>query len=89
MTVRPVQTPRPSRPSGPIEGPSAWYGANMRESDDWVYRLTPDDVAEVAAAAASVRRRGLDHASVAREDFALPGFLPVLPGIQQELVTGR
>ena len=89
MTVRPVQTPRPSRPSGPIEGLSAWYGANMRESDDWVYRLTPDDVAEVEAAVACIRRRGLDIASVAREGFELPGLGPVLAEIQEDVVTGR
>ena len=89
MTARPTQTPVPSRPSGLIEGPSAWYGANMRETDVWVYRLTPDDVTELEAAVAGVRRRGIDIASARREDFELPGLGPVLGGIQEEVVTGR
>ena len=35
----------------PIEGPSAWVGADMRgRAAEWSYRLSPAEVAEIEAA---------------------------------------
>ena len=32
----------------PIEGPSAWIGADMRRREaEWTYRLSPAEIAEI------------------------------------------
>ena len=42
-----------------VEGPDAWTAADYRGTERHVYRLTPGDIAEVNAALATVKRRGL------------------------------
>jgi len=41
---------RPPMPPGPITGPSAWRGADMRKSDAWIHHLTAGERAELDAA---------------------------------------
>ena len=43
----------------PITGPSAWKAADLANSDAWIYRLSPDAIATLDAALASVKARGL------------------------------
>ena len=74
----------------PIEGPSAWTGADMRGREaEWSYRLSPSEVAEIEAALTSVQARGLDIANVRREDFPLPTLGPVLDRLRAEVLDGR
>ena len=83
--------PSPSLPlRKPVEGRSAWTGAEMRTREaEWSYRLSPAEVAEIAAATRLVRARGLDLASVRREDFPLPALGPVLDRLRDEVLNGR
>jgi len=84
MSVRPVS----SRP--PIEGPSAWIGADMRGREaEWGYRLSPSEIAEVEMAVKAVQARGLDIADMRREDFPLPMLGPVLDRLCAEVLDGR
>src|SRR5438067_1352165 len=77
-------------PHRPIEGPSAWVGAEMRRREaEWSYSLSPAEIAEIEAATASVRSRGLDIVDIRREDFALPSLGPVLDRLCAEVVAGR
>ena len=81
---------RPLTTRCPIEGPSAWVGADMRNrAAEWTYRLSPSDLAEIEAAVAAVRVRGLDLAEIGRADFPLPTLGPVLDRIRGEVVGGR
>src|SRR5882757_8606851 len=74
----------------PIEGPSAWVGADMRQREaEWSYRLSPAEVAEIEAAVQAVRARGLDLAEIHREDFPLPALGPVLDQLRGEVLNGR
>src|SRR5271166_1869808 len=74
----------------PIEGPSAWIGADMRSREaEWSYRLSPAEVAEIEAALKSVQARGLDIAAIRREDFPLPTLGPVLDRLRAEVLDGR
>jgi hypothetical protein len=84
ISARPV----PSRP--PIEGPSAWIGADMcgREAE-WSYRLSPPEIAEIETAVEAVQVRGLDIADIRREDFPLPTLGPVLDRLRAEVLDGR
>ena len=67
----------PSR--APIEGPSAWIGADMRRREaQWTYRFSPPEIAEIETAVKAVQARALDIADIRREDFPLPTLGPVL-----------
>jgi hypothetical protein len=73
----------------PIDGPSAWVGAEMRRREaEWSYSLSPQEVAEIEAATAAVRARGLEIAAIRRADFPLPTLGPVLDRLGAE-VLGR
>jgi len=81
MTLAP---PRPL-----IEGKSAWLGADMRRHpEEWIYTLSPVELAEIAAATASVRARGLDIAEITRADFPLPTLGPALDRLRDEILNG-
>ena len=83
-------TERSLAPRPLIEGPAAWVGAEMAErSGEWIYQLSPAQVAEIEAAVAAVRARGLDLADVRRADFPLATLGPVLDGLRREILNGR
>ncbi|MEJ0020874.1 MAG: TauD/TfdA family dioxygenase [Acetobacteraceae bacterium] len=74
----------------PIEGPSAWTAAAMREREAaWSYRLSSSEVAELEAALASVQRRGLEIGAIRRDDFPLPTLGPVLGRLRADVLEGR
>src|SRR5712672_2444524 len=84
MPARPV----PSRP--PIEGPSAWIGADMRGREaEWGYRLSPPEIAEIEMSVKAAQARRLDIADIRREDFPLPTLGPVLDRLCAEVLDGR
>ena len=73
-----------------IEGPSAWFGADMRLREaEWTYRLTPGQVDEINEAVRHVRARGLDLAAITRADFPLPTLGPELERLRAEVLDGR
>ena len=83
-----IDTRSPPRPL--IEGPSAWIGAELAlRPDDWTYRLRPVEVAEIEAACAGLRARGLDLGTVTRADFPLPTLGPKLDALREEIINGR
>ncbi len=74
----------------PIEGPSVWTGVAMRgREDEWTYRLSPSERAEIEAAVAAVRARGLELAEITCADFPLPTLGLVLDRIRGEVLNGR
>jgi len=74
----------------PIEGPSAWIGADMRGREtEWNYHLSLSEIAEIEAALKLVQVRGLDIADIQREDFPLPTLGPVLDRLRTEVLDGR
>lgn len=82
MTLAP---PRPL-----IEGKAAWIGADLRRRpEEWIYTFSPAELAEIAAATAGVRERGLDIAEIARADFPLPTLGPVLDRLRDEVLNGH
>ena len=79
---------RPPRP--PVEGPSAWIGAELaRNPDAWTYRLCPAEIAEIETATADVRAQNLDIAAIRRTDFPLPTLGPALDRLREEVINGR
>ena len=43
-----------------IEGPDAWYGKDHVGTERHIYRLTPEDIAELDAAVAAVQAAGME-----------------------------
>ncbi len=80
-----VAPPRPL-----IEGPSAWVGRDLRSrEDEWIYRLSPNEIAEIEAATAAARARGLDIAEIRPADFPLPNLGTKLDRLREEVLNGR
>ena len=72
-----------------IEGPSAWTGAEMMDSQDWTWSLSGGAVAEIEAALAAARRQGLAWHEISRATFPLGGFAEDLRVLADELEDGR
>jgi len=72
----------------PIQGACAWRAADLHESD-WLWRLPAAAAAEIAAALAAVKARGLDCPDFGRDDFPLPGLAATLAEAARELEEGR
>ena len=71
----------------PIDGPSAWIGAELRDSDAWVYRLAEAELRELHEAMRATRERPM--LEIDRDSFVLPTLGPVLAGILDTLLNGR
>lgn len=68
-------------------GASAWTAQEMRDSNRWIYELTDEDRAEVAAALAHVRGKGLDM-PFGKDDFPLGRFAGRMERILAEVEDG-
>ena len=85
-----TRSARPLLSRPPIEGPSAWLGADMRKREaEWTYRSSRSEIAEIEMAVKAVQARGLDIADIRREDFPLPTVGPVLDRLRAEVLDGR
>ncbi len=68
---------------------SVWVGSDFENSEEWIVRLTADDIAELSDAVAMVKQRGLSVPDISKEDFVLPQFGAVLRDVSDELENGR
>ncbi|MCR0981223.1 TauD/TfdA family dioxygenase [Roseomonas populi] len=73
----------------PIGGRAAWTGADLARDESWVFRLDDAAVAEIDAALAGVRARGLPLQRIRAADFHLPVLRPTLDAVSEELESGR
>src|SRR5262245_53107874 len=73
----------------PLTGPEVWSGEELAVADDWRFRLTPAMLAELDAALAAVRRRGLAWTAMRRDDFPVPQTAALLADIARTLEGGR
>ena len=68
-------------------GPAAWFGAEMRERDDWVLHLGPPERRELDAAMRATMHIAIEK--IGRRDFELPTLGPKLLALRDELIEGR
>ncbi len=78
-----------AQPHQLINAPCAWSGAEMQNKTDWLRPFRADELAEIDAALASVKHRGLDLFDISKSDFPLPNFSRELATIARELELGR
>jgi len=73
----------------PLETPAAWIGEDLARSEEWIHALTPVEIAELEAARAHVRARGLAIDQIGRAEFPLPTFSATIDAWAEVLDNGR
>lgn len=71
-----------------FDNAQAWTGPAMVERDDWIYKMSADEIAEIDAAVAHIDS-AIDILDVGIDDFALPGLSQKLAGFRREVLHGR
>ncbi len=87
-TAGTAETTEPAPARRPIAGPFAWRGAEVAEGD-WIRPLPEGALAEIDAALAGVKARGLAWRDITRADFPLPEFAAMLAEVGREIEHGR
>src|SRR6266704_1534436 len=72
----------------PIAGACVWRGSEMARSTRWLRRLSAAQLAEIDAALAGARARGLSWEEIDAGNFPLPGFAALADDIRGELEDG-
>ena len=55
-----------------VQHPSAWYGRDLVNDPSWLVQVTPQDLAEIAAAVRGMKVHGLPLGEVGRGNLPLP-----------------
>jgi hypothetical protein len=80
----------PPMPPGPVTGPAIWYGRDLAAREhEWIYRLSPAELAELDAAVRIYKASGRPLAAISPVDFPLPAFGAALARLGTELLEGR
>ena len=72
-----------------IENSSAWKKADLENSDDWHYGLTPEMLADIDMAAANFTDKSYELSEIAPNDFPLPSMRDIFGKINHELGSGK
>src|SRR5262245_50432908 len=73
----------------PLRGAAVWHGHDLARSADWIRPISAAAVAELDAALASVKARGLAFTDITKRDFPLRAFGDELAAVADELEHGR
>ena len=73
----------------PIEGPFVWTGPELTAATDWRFELGPRHRAEIDAALAQVKSRGVAWREMRRADFPLAETAGLLGQLSAMLEDGR
>jgi hypothetical protein len=73
----------------PVDGPAAWYRAEMVRSGEWLHELAADEIAEIDTGVETVLSRGIEISDITRDDFELPTLGPILERIRRDVIAGR
>jgi hypothetical protein len=84
----PAPTPY-TLPLEPLEAHAEWRAGDIADREQWTYRLSSADIAELEAALAHARSRRDDVLDIAREDFPLPTLADKIQQFERELIDGR
>ena len=77
-----------SRTYAPVSDRIAWKGPALTNAD-WLTQVTPANIADMEAALAAVRARGLPMEAVTKADFPLPSLQVRLVELAREIEQGR
>ena len=83
------QTNGVAMPDGPVDGPTAWRGADLARTDEWIRRLTPAEVDELDAALRVCTARCDRIVDIGPDSFPLPTLAATLRSIRDDVMRGR
>lgn len=89
QTLHYFARPQERVPSGPIHGPAAWRGEDMRQRTDWQVRLSAAEVAELKSAVAHALATGRSMGALTRDDLPLPTLATRVAQWRDEIRRGR
>ncbi len=73
----------------PVRSRACWRAGDLLNSTkEWIHELTQDQIAELDAALAHAKGRGVSGTKVSREDFPLPTLAPLLEQANEEVSRG-
>jgi hypothetical protein len=73
----------------PLATPSTWLGPELRETEDWVRRLTPEQLADLESGLAFAKATGKPMTALTRDDFPIPLLAPAITEWMRALQRGR
>jgi hypothetical protein len=89
MTSKPTPPHAGAPLPGPIAGPSAWYGRDMKLRSDWIHHFSARDLQEIERAVRVFRASGMPLTAISPRHFPLEGLAEALAGVLRELQEGR
>lgn len=81
--------PHTSLPQRPLQGRSAWMGADLTDSHDWQEELSAAHVAELVEAVRNARALGQATQDLGAAEFPLPTLSVAIDRWREELAGGR
>lgn len=72
-----------------VEDCSAWYGAELAKSDEWIVTLGPVEIAEVERAVDELDRSRAEVTTITAAKVRLPALGPRLHELLDEVLNGR
>jgi hypothetical protein len=79
----------PAEPMKPVIDAAGWTGEELHRTDDWRFALTAAEIAELDAAVAGVKQRGLDIKDITLADFPLPRLERKLAALKDQVLNGK
>lgn len=76
-------------PLAPLDGPAAWRGPAMAESEVWLERLDGREIDELEAAYSALEDRKVALIDIDERNFVLPRLTERLTALREEVVNGR
>lgn len=73
----------------PFVSPAAWLGSEMRHTEEWLHRLTPEEIADLDAAVAHAKATGKALADLTPEDFPISTLGHAIREWNEVLENGR
>ncbi|KAL5357986.1 hypothetical protein BJX96DRAFT_182540 [Aspergillus floccosus] len=83
-----IQTLPPGFPTQ-LSSPLVWEGKDMESRDDWIYKLSEEQLNEIDTALKHFQSLKLPLGYIDEVTFPLPGFRPVLRALSKDLHLGR
>ena len=80
---------KPKIPLQPIVDPAGWNAREVAAHDDWIYKLSEAEIADIHDAVAAAENSGSDIKDIRGDDFVLPNLARGLADIRDELLNGR
>lgn len=84
-----IKIRQPAQSLKPVIDPAGWEAVTMTASEDWVYRFSDSEIAEILDAANNLELNTKNLVDCSRDDFPLPKTSTTFAGIYEELKNGK